>query len=151
MNRRDATIDADSSVPTSVEFAVGETRQAMTAEDRYRAAAGVVFKRLREGRGWSLRDFGEHAGAAHTSLYAVERGETTPGIDVLDRVAAAFDMNLAALMSLIIDELDGAGESAVGSLPRLVVAFSRLTSRQRAEALTFIEFVRYRDGGNLPG
>jgi transcriptional regulator with XRE-family HTH domain len=128
-----------------VEFANVETKSAMTAEDRYRAAAGAVFRRLREGRGWSLRDFGEQAGAAHTSLYAVERGETTPGIDVLDRVAAAFDMDLAALLSLIIDQLDGQRASSGASLPELVVAFSRLDHQQRSEALIFIDYLRYRD------
>ncbi len=128
-----------------------ETDRAMTAEDRYRAAAGVVFRRLREQRGWSLRDFGEQAGAAHTSLYAVERGETTPGIDVLDRVAAAFGMDLAALLSLIIDQLDGHRESSETSLPELVVAFARLDRKQRAEALTFIKYLRYRDGEEPTG
>lgn len=117
----------------------------MTAEDRYRAAAGTVFRRLREQRHWSLRDFGEQAGAAHTSLYAVERGETTPGIDVLDRVAAAFDLDLAALLALIIDQLGSENELAGAALPELIVVFSRLDQRQRAEALTFIEYLRYRD------
>lgn len=128
-----------------------ETERVMTAEDRYRTAAGAVFRRLREQRGWSLRDFGEQAGAAHTSLYAVERGETTPGIDVLDRVAAAFGVDLTALLSLIVDELDRRQGSSGGSLPELVLAFSRLNPQQRSEALTFIEFLRYRDDENRPG
>ena len=122
-----------------------ETERAMTAEDRYRAAAGAVFRRLREGSGWSLRDFGDHAGAAHTSLYAVERGETTPGIDVLDRVASAFGMDLTAMLSLIIDQLDDQRGSGGASLPELVVAFSRLSPQQRSETLTFNEYLRYRD------
>lgn len=137
---------ADKDAPARVEFAVVETGQAMSAEDRYRAAAGAVFKHLRESRGWSLRDFGEHVGAAHTSLYAVERGETTPGIDVLDRVAAAFDMDLAALLSLIIDSLDDGRESSGKSLADLVVAFRRLNGRQRSDALTYMAFLRYREG-----
>lgn len=127
-----------------------DTERAMTAEDRYRTAAGAVFRRLREQRGWSLRDFGEHAGAAHTSLYAVERGETTPGIDVLDRVAVAFGVDLTALLSLIIDQLDHQRDSAGGSLPELVLAFSRLNSQQRGEALTFIEYLQHRDREDRP-
>ena len=125
--------------------------RAMTAEDRYRAAAGAVFRRLREGRGWSLRDFGEHAGAAHTSLYAVERGETTPGIDVLDRVASAFGMDLTAMLALIIDQLDEQRVSGGASLPELVVAFSRLDPQQRSETLTYIDYLRYRDRENPSG
>lgn len=121
------------------------TKRATTAEDRYRRAAGVVFKRLREERHWSLREFGERASAAHTTLYAVERGETTPGIDVLDRVAASFGLDLAALLSLIIEELDRQGEHSGTSLPELVLALSQLTEQQRAEALSFIDYLRYRD------
>lgn len=128
-----------------------ETGQAMNAEDRYRAAAGAVFKHLREGRGWSLRDFGEHVGAAHTSLYAVERGETTPGIDVLDRVATAFGMDLEALLALIIDQLDDGRETSGESLSDLVLAFRRLTSRQRSDALTYMAFLRYRDRDDRSG
>ena len=122
-----------------------ETQQALSAEDRYRAAAGAVFRTLREEKQWSLRDFGEHAGAAHTTLYAVERGETTPGIDVLDRVAAAFGLDLTALLALIIDRLDTTHDTNSGSLPALVAEFARLNAEQRREALSFITYLQYRD------
>jgi transcriptional regulator with XRE-family HTH domain len=134
--------------PTRVEFAVMDTvNRAMSAEDRYRAAAGAVFGRLRQERGWSFRDFGEKVGAAHTTLYAVERGETTPGIDLLDRVATVFGLNLIALLALIIDELAESGPEERDSLPHLVVSFSRLKGPQRAEALRYIEYLQYRDDG----
>ena len=122
-----------------------ETKRATTAEVRYRAAAGAVFRRLREERHWSLRDFGERVHAAHTTLYAVERGETTPGIDVLDRVAAAVELDLSALLSLIIDQLQNQQDRSGDTLPELVLALARLTDQQRAEAIRFIEFLSYRD------
>lgn len=122
------------------------TDRARSAEDRYRAATGAVFRQLRQKRGWSFRDFGEEVGAAHTTLYSVERGETTPGIDLLDRVATAFGLDLIALLSLIIDELNELDSNASESLPQLVFAFSRLSAQQRAEALRFTEYLQYRDG-----
>ena len=115
-----------------------------SAEDRYRIAAGAVFKALRSQKGWSLRDFGEHVGAAHTTLYAVERGETTPGIDVMDRVATAFGLDLPALLSLIVDQLHQQQPSGSGSLAELISAFTRLAPEQRSEAVRYIEYLQYR-------
>ena len=63
-------------------------------EANYRAAAGEVFRRLRTERNWSYREFGERVCVAHTSLYTVERHETTPAIDTLASVAAACDLTL---------------------------------------------------------
>lgn len=120
------------------------TAGSRNAEDRYRIAAGAVFRALRNKQGWSLREFGERVGAAHTTLYAVERGETTPGIDVLDRVAAAFGMDLRALLALIIDQLDEQEGRSQGSLPELVFAFTTLSPDQRADALRYIEYLQYR-------
>lgn len=112
-------------------------------EKQYRQAAGTVFRRLRNERGWSLREFGERTQTAHTSLYAVERGEATPGIDVLGRVAAAFDLDLAGLLALIIDQLDAEPDS----LSQILIALRQLTPEQQREVLSFIEYVRYRDTG----
>jgi transcriptional regulator with XRE-family HTH domain len=125
---------------------MASSERSQSAEDRYRQAAGVVFRALRSKQGWSLRDFGERVGAAHTTLYAVERGETTPGIDVLDRVAAAFGMDLSALLSMIVDELHEQSGGQPDSLPGLVFAFSRLTPEQRREALQFVDYLQYRSG-----
>lgn len=117
-----------------------------TAEDWYRAACGVVVKRLREGRAWSYREFAEHAGAAHTSLYEIERGNNTPGIDVLARVAAACDLTLPALLALIVDELRAAHASDPASLSAVTEAAADLTDAQRAEAARFMTWLRVRDG-----
>lgn len=113
-------------------------------ENRYRLAAGRVFARLRAEQGWSLREFAERVGdVAHTSLYAVERGESTPSIDVLGRVAACFGLDLTGILLLIVDELD----PEPASLSDLFQRFRTLSAEQQREVGTFIEFVRYRDGG----
>ncbi len=112
-------------------------------EDRYRQAAGTVFERLRTEQGWSLREFASQVGdVAHTSLYAIERGESTPSIAVLGRVAATFGLDLSGMLMLIIDELDPEPADLTNVLKR----FQTLSQSQRDEIGTFIDFVLFRDG-----
>lgn len=118
-----------------------DERGSVGYEDRYRQAAGRVFGRLRAERGWSLRDFAERAGTAHTSLYAVERGEATPGIDVLGRVAAAAGLDLTGILLLIVEELD----PEPGGLGETLKALQSLSPAQQREVQRFIEFLQYRD------
>jgi transcriptional regulator with XRE-family HTH domain len=117
-------------------------QRARDAEARYRAAAGAVFRQLRNERGWSLREFGERVGVAHTSLYAVERENVSPTIDTLARVAEAVDLTLPAILRLILDELTSEGDE---SLAGLLAAASDLSVSQRSELLRFIDWLRYRD------
>lgn len=111
-------------------------------EAAYRAAAGEVFHRLRTEREWSFRDFGERVGVAHTSLYAVERRETTPAIETLAAVAAACELTLPALLTLIIDTMSDAGDTSAAAI---LQASASLNDDQRAEVLRFVEWVRFRD------
>lgn len=113
-----------------------------TPESAYRAAAGAVFHRLRTERNWSFRDFGERVGVAHTSLYAVERRETTPAIDTLASVAAACDLTLPALLTLIIDEMHGSSDTSAAAILQATAALSDV---QRSEILRFVEWIRWRD------
>ncbi len=111
-------------------------------EANYRAAAGEVFRRLRTDRQWSFRDFGERVGVAHTSLYAVERQETTPAVDTLAAVASACDMTLPALITLIVDEMAETGDASASAI---LQAAATLDESQRSETLRFVEWLRYRD------
>jgi transcriptional regulator with XRE-family HTH domain len=115
-----------------------------TAEDWYRAACGVVFKQLREGHGWTYRQFAEQAGTSHTGLYEVERGNSTPGIDLLARVAAACELTLPALLALIVDELSARG-AATASLGVVTEAARALDEAQRAELARYAVWLRFRD------
>lgn len=111
-------------------------------EARYREAAGAVFAQLRSRENWSLREFAERVGGvAHTSLYAVERGESTPSIDVLGRVAACFGMDLSGILLLIIDNLD----PEPAGLSGFFNDYRKMTAAQRAEIDQFIAFLAYRD------
>jgi transcriptional regulator with XRE-family HTH domain len=127
---------------TSAEIAPGFA----TAEDWYRAACGVVFKQLREGHGWTYRQFAARAGTSHTGLYEVERGNSTPGIDLLARVAAACDLTLPALLALIVDELRAGRDADPSSLGAVTEAARELDGEQRAELARYAEWLGVRDG-----
>jgi transcriptional regulator with XRE-family HTH domain len=110
-------------------------------EGRYRAAAGEVFARLRSEQNWSLREFADRVGdVAHTSLYAVERGESTPSIEVLGRVAACFGMDLSDILLLIIDNLD----PEPSGLNALLSRYRTMTPDQRADLDRFIDFLDFK-------
>lgn len=116
-------------------------------EADYRRAAGTVFHRLREEHGWSLRAFGEQTATSHTTLFAVEQGRATPGIEVLGRVADAAGLDLPTLLLLIADELT----PEPGSLAQLLARISALTASQRQELGSFLSFLQFRDaGGETP-
>lgn len=117
------------------------------AEARFKSAAGAVFRQLRSDHGWSLREFAERVGIAHTSLYAVERNETVPSIGTLASVAAACDLTLPAMLSLIIDELvrDHPTSMRDASLATLIENAADLTDAQRRELAGFADYLRYRD------
>lgn len=112
-------------------------------EAAYRRAAGAVFRRLREERAWSLRAFGEQTATSHTTLFAVEQGRATPGIEVLGRVADAANLDLPTLLLLIADEL----APEPGSLAQLLGQITALTADQRRELGSFLSFLQFRDAG----
>jgi transcriptional regulator with XRE-family HTH domain len=119
------------------------SRDAQDAVAAYRAAVAAVLRQLRTARGWSYREFGERVGVAHTSLYAVERLETTPAVETLAGVAAACDLALPALLALIVDALQPGERNA--TLAGVLTAAAPLSDAQRAELLGFIAYLRFRE------
>ena len=69
------------------------------------AAIGGRVRALREAMGLSLRDLAERCGVSAPMLSQVERGETSPTLQVATRFAAGLDLRLSQLLRL--DE-DGA-------------------------------------------
>src|SRR5437588_5984101 len=69
------------------------------------AAVGPRVKALREAMDLSLRDLAERSGVSAPMLSQVERGETSPTLQVASRIAAGLDLRLSQLLRL--DE-DGA-------------------------------------------
>jgi transcriptional regulator with XRE-family HTH domain len=68
-------------------------------------AVGPRVKALREAGGWSLRDLAERSGVSAPMLSQVERGETSPTLQVAARIASGLQLRLSQLLRL--DE-DGA-------------------------------------------
>src|SRR5829696_3310422 len=69
------------------------------------ATIGSRVRALREAMGLSLRDLAERCGVSAPMLSQVERGETSPTLQVATRIAAGLDLRLSQLLRL--DE-DGA-------------------------------------------
>jgi transcriptional regulator with XRE-family HTH domain len=69
------------------------------------STVGPRIKALREAGGLSLRDLAERSGVSAPMLSQVERGETSPTLQVAARIAAGLDLRLSQLLRL--DE-DGA-------------------------------------------
>src|SRR5206468_5722297 len=75
------------------------------AADPTVAAVGPRVKALREAMDLSLRDLAERSGVSAPMLSQVERGETSPTLQVARRIAAGLELRLSQLLRL--DE-DGA-------------------------------------------
>src|ERR671920_1966408 len=74
-------------------------------------AVGPRVKALREAGGLSLRDLAERSGVSAPMLSQVERGETSPTLQVAARIASGLQLRLSQLLRL--DE-----ESAVSIVRR---------------------------------
>ena len=61
---------------------------------------GPRVRALREATGLSLRDLAERCGVSAPMLSQVERGETSPTLQVAARIAAGLDLRLSQLLRL---------------------------------------------------
>jgi len=63
-------------------------------------ALGPRVRALREAMGLSLRDLAERSGVSAPMLSQVERGETSPTLQVAERIAAGLELRLSQLLRL---------------------------------------------------
>ena len=61
---------------------------------------GPRVKALREAMGLSLRDLAERSGVSAPMLSQVERGETSPTLQIASRIAAGLELRLSQLLRL---------------------------------------------------
>jgi XRE family transcriptional regulator, regulator of sulfur utilization len=100
---------------------------------------GPRVRALREAMDLSLRDLAERSGVSAPMLSQVERGETSPTLQIASRIAAGLDLRLSQLLRL--DEagtvtIVRAGERRRGGSPAAGHSFEVLTAPlpgQRAE------------------
>ena len=64
------------------------------------AAVGSRVRALREAGGMSLRDLSERSGVSAPMLSQVERGETSPTLQVAARIASGLQLRLSQLLRL---------------------------------------------------
>jgi XRE family transcriptional regulator, regulator of sulfur utilization len=64
------------------------------------AAVGPRVRALREAEGLSLRDLAERSGVSAPMLSQVERGETSPTLQVAARIASGLQLRLSQLLRL---------------------------------------------------
>src|SRR6201991_4668596 len=102
-------------------------------------SVGARVKSLREAMDLSLRDLAERSGVSAPMLSQVERGETSPTLQIASRIAAGLELRLSQLLRL--DEsgtvtIVRAGERRRGGSPERGHAIEVLTAPlpgQRAE------------------
>ena len=71
-----------------------------TAVDPLVVSVGPRVRVLREAMDLSLRDLAERSGVSAPMLSQVERGETSPTLQVAARIAAGLDLRLSQLLRL---------------------------------------------------
>src|SRR4051812_48103207 len=71
-----------------------------TAVDPTVAAVGPRVKALREAMDLSLRDLAERSGVSAPMLSQVERGETSPTLQIASRIASGLELRLSQLLRL---------------------------------------------------
>ncbi|MCO5316188.1 MAG: helix-turn-helix domain-containing protein [Solirubrobacterales bacterium] len=64
------------------------------------AAVGPRVRQLREDAGLSLRDLAERSGVSATTLSQVERGNSSPTLNVAERIASGLGLTLSKLLRL---------------------------------------------------
>ena len=62
---------------------------------------GAKLRSLREQHGWSQEEFADRAGMHRTYVSSIERGIRNPTLSVLERLAKALGISIAALLDKI--------------------------------------------------
>ncbi len=83
-------------------------------EEAVEKILGKVFKRLREEKtGLSHVNFAARLEIDKTHYGRIERGETEPGIRIIDKLAKGFGLELSELMILLDKERKGINEGHI--------------------------------------
>src|ERR1043165_3186646 len=109
------------------------------------AAVGPRVKALREAMDLSLRDLAERSGVSAPMLSQVERGETSPTLQIASRIASGLELRLSQLLRLDEEGMvsraragegrrGGAGGPAYGVLPPPLPGLRAEVTRHTLEA-----------------
>jgi transcriptional regulator with XRE-family HTH domain len=59
---------------------------------------GNNVRRIRESRGWSQEELSEQSELHRTYISGIERGTRNPTLEIVDKIAAALDVNPSFLL-----------------------------------------------------
>lgn len=94
-------------------------------------AAGDSIKKFRKQKGYTQKQLAEKAGISSNSIIKYERGEMSPSIYALQKIAAALDVSV----SVLIDEGDNAEEKLKPFLENIKYVQNKLCHRDLYEML----------------
>lgn len=69
-----------------------------TKEEQYLKAFGKNMKKLRESKGFSIRNFAHEIDASHATIFRLETGKTNPSILIVLKIAEALETDVATLL-----------------------------------------------------
>lgn len=108
------------------------------------ATLGLILRRERKSRRLTLRELADRAGVSLVYLGEIERGKKYPSALVVERLAAALELDVSDLLELVVAELRAApagGYPAPAPTP---------ANHPRAAALGFALPGRAAPGGGYP-
>jgi HTH-type transcriptional regulator, competence development regulator len=117
-------------------------------ERRTEIAVGIHLKKLREARGWTLRDVQEKTGISSGHLSLIENGQVkNPSPSVLNRLAGAFEIAPDSLL-VLAGYLESKGPKARKSALEGVAlsALKDLDEDEISQVTAFVQVLRQRKG-----
>lgn len=66
---------------------------------------GAHIKKLRHDRGWSQRDLAAKMGNDYQNISAIERGQYTPTIIIIARLANSFEMSISQILKPVEQDI----------------------------------------------
>jgi transcriptional regulator with XRE-family HTH domain len=83
---------------------VSTTKEKMNNKDNLTATIAQTLKRLRQQRGWSLDAASQKTGVSKAMLGQIERGESSPTIATLWKIASGFDTSFSSFIEAQLPE-----------------------------------------------
>ncbi|WP_033066939.1 helix-turn-helix domain-containing protein [Thalassospira australica] len=74
-------------------------RRQFNADSNKSDEIGPRLHQLRKGRGWTLQDASKASGISASAFSKIERGELSPTISTIQRIARGFEMDVLSLLS----------------------------------------------------
>jgi transcriptional regulator with XRE-family HTH domain len=74
---------------------------------------GARLRQLRRSRNWTLQQASEQTGVALSTLSKIERGDLSPTVTTLQRIASGFGLGSASLLSERMEDIRVAGRRSI--------------------------------------